>query len=111
MAEGRFRVVWSEAAVRDLEDIVSFVARDAPLDAERLLERLEARASSLVAHPGRGRLVPELLRFGVRAWREQVVRPHRLVYRIAGRTVVVLAVFDARRDLEDILLERLIRGT
>ena len=59
MAEGRFRVVWSEAAVRDLEDIVSFVARDAPLDAERLLERLEARASSLVAHPSRGRLVPD----------------------------------------------------
>ena len=107
MPEARFRVVWSEAAVRDLEDIVSFVARDAPLDAERL----EARASSLMAHPGRGRLVSELLRFGVRAWRELVVRPHRLVYRIAGRTVVVLAVFDARRDLEEILLERLIRGT
>ena len=110
MAEGRFRVVWSEAAVRDLEDIASFVARDAPLDAGRLLARLEARASSPVAHPRRGGLVPELLRFGLKAWRELVVRPHRLVHRIAGRTVVVLAVFDARRDLEEVLLERLIRG-
>jgi len=111
MPEARFRVVWSEAAVRDLEDIVSFVARDSALDADRLLARLEARASSLVTHPGRGRLVPELLRFGLKTWPELVVRPHRVVYRIAGRTVVVLAVFDARRDLEDVLLERLICGT
>jgi hypothetical protein len=31
------------------------------------------------------------------------------VYRISGETVVVLAVLDGRRDLEDLLLERLVR--
>ena len=45
----------------------------------------------------------------MRTWREPIVRPYRLVYRIEGDTVTELAVFDGRRDLEDILLERLLR--
>jgi plasmid stabilization system protein ParE len=53
--------------------------------------------------------VPELSRFGMRSWRELVVRPYRILYRVSGGTVTVLVVFDARRDLEDLLLERLLR--
>jgi hypothetical protein len=38
------------------------------------------------------------------------VRPYRIVYRIEGDTVTVLGVLDGRRDLEDALLERLLRN-
>jgi plasmid stabilization system protein ParE len=38
-----------------------------------------------------------------------VVRPYRLIYRVERDTVTVLAVFDGRRDLEDVLLDRLLR--
>jgi len=57
------------------------------------------------------RSCPELSQFGMRAWRELVVRPYRIVYRIEGDSVTVLAVFDGRRDLEDLLLERLLRSS
>jgi addiction module RelE/StbE family toxin len=109
MARRRFRVRWVEVAARDLEEIVTFIAADSPPDAERVLRRLEQRAATLESTPSRGRVVPEPGRFGMRTWRELVVRPYRLVYRIEGDTVTVLAVFDGRRDLEDVLLERLVR--
>jgi plasmid stabilization system protein ParE len=109
MPRRRFRVQWAEVAARDLEEIVGFVAIDSPANAERLLRRIEARASALESVPERGRVVPELARFGMRTWREIVVRPYRIAYRIEGDTVTVLAAFDGRRDLGDILLERLIR--
>ncbi len=109
MASRRFRVQWAEVAVRDLEELVSFIAVDSALDSERVLRRLEKRAAALESSPARGRVVPELARFGMRTWRELVVRPYRLVYRIEGDTVTMLAVFDGRRDLEDILLDRLLR--
>jgi len=109
MADPKYRVVWAEAAARDLEEIILFVASDSPLAAERLLHKLARKAQSLGTSPLRGRIVPELLHFGIRRWRELVVRPYRLVYRVAGRMVVVLAVFDGRRDLQEILLERLVR--
>jgi plasmid stabilization system protein ParE len=38
-----------------------------------------------------------------------VETPHRIVYRVAGSRVLVLAVLDARRSLEDVLLDRLLR--
>jgi addiction module RelE/StbE family toxin len=111
MAERRRGVVWAEAAVRDLEEIVSYVARESPGNAERLLERLSTKASSLQRHARRGRVVPELMRFGMATWRELVVKPYRLIYRIAGSDLVLLAVLDGRRDLEDVLLERLLRSS
>ena len=110
MARPRLRVQWAEAAVRDLEELMTFIAMDSQADATRVLKRLETRAATLESSPGRGRVVPELARFGMRTWRELVVRPYRLVYRIEGDTVNVLAVFDGRRDLEDLLFERLLRG-
>jgi plasmid stabilization system protein ParE len=109
MPEGARRVVWTESAARDLEEIVSFVAIDSPVNAARLLGRLRAKGASLETSSRRGRIVPELLRFGMRTWRELVVRPYRLIYRVAGDTVVVLALLDGRRDLEDVLFERLVR--
>jgi addiction module RelE/StbE family toxin len=110
MARRRFRVEWAEVAVRDLEEIVAFLALDSPQGAERVLRRIEDRAATLESSPARGRVVPELARFQMRTWRELMIRPYRLVYRIEGDTVTVLAVFDARRDLEDLLFERLLRS-
>jgi plasmid stabilization system protein ParE len=110
VAERRFRVVWAEAAAADLEELVAFVAEDSSVEAERLLERLRRVANGLESMPARGRVVPELARFGIGSWRELVAKPYRLVYRLTGDTVTVVALFDGRRDLEDVLLERLLRS-
>lgn len=109
MARSFFRVQWSETAVRDLEELVSYVAADSAATAERILKQLESRAQSLKSSPARGRVVPELAHFGIRSWRELVVRPYRSIYRIDAGTVHVFAVLDGRRELEELLLERLIR--
>jgi toxin ParE1/3/4 len=105
-----FRVLWTETAVRDLESLVGYIAAEAPINAGKVLARLKSAAESLKTAPERGRLAPELLQHGLPVWRELIVRPHRILYRIDGRTVSVLAALDSRRDLEDILLERLIRA-
>ncbi len=102
VAKRRFRVLWSDSAASDLEEIVTFIAETSAVDAQRLLERLRL--------PLRGRIVPELARFGIGSWRELVAKPYRLVYRLAGDTISVVALFDGRRDLEDVLLERLLRS-
>jgi toxin ParE1/3/4 len=109
MARRSFRVQWVEAAVRDLEELISYIAADSTLNAERILDKLEKRARTLASTPVRGRVIPELAHFGIRNWRELIVKPYRIIYRIDEDTVNVLAVLDGRRDLQDLLLERLIR--
>ena len=107
MPERRFKVVWTGAAACDLLRLASWVAAESPTDATALLERLRRRVGALATAPARGRVVPELTFFGIVVLREVVERPYRIVYRIAGRSVLVLGVFDGRRELEDVLLERL----
>lgn len=107
MAERRLRVVWSDAATLDLLRIASWIAAESPTDAAIVLTRLRKRAATLAAVPARGRVVPELTFFGISVLREVVERPYRVVYRISERTIYVVGVFDGRRELEDVLLERL----
>lgn len=104
----RRRVLWAQSARRDLESIVSWLADRSPQAALSTLDRLEARAKSLGTLADRGRIVPELGRLQIQQYRELVVPPHRLIYRIRASRVLVLAVVDARRSLEDALLDRLI---
>jgi toxin ParE1/3/4 len=103
------KVVWARSARRDLEAIVAYLADRSPQAALATLVRLEARAKSLATSAERGRIVPELRRLHIQEYRGLVVPPHRLIYRVRDSRVLVLAVVDARRSLEDILLDRLIR--
>jgi plasmid stabilization system protein ParE len=101
-------VGWTSVAERDLADITSYLQRDSPAAARKFLLRIRERASSLTTMPNRGRVVPELLGLEIRTYRELIVPPHRLIYSLAGDRVLVLAVLDSRRDLEDLLLRRLL---
>lgn len=106
----RFRVQWAEVAARELEELVSRIARDSPDEATRILEGLRRRAQTLSETPQRGRVVPELAHAGPRVWRELIVPPWRMIYRIDGDKVRVVALLDGRRALEELLFERLIRS-
>ena len=109
MARRSFQVVWAEAATRDLEEIISYIALDSKTNARKVLEKIKRKARSLRSSPQRGRVVPEFRDFELKTWRELVVPPYRIIYRIAERKVLVNAVLDGRRDLQDTLLGRLVR--
>jgi toxin ParE1/3/4 len=104
-----FDVEWAQSAHSDLTAITEHIAVDNVDLALSVLEKLEKRAASLRTMPKRGRIVPELAAIGIHGYRELVHTPWRIVYRIAGRKVRVLAVVDSRRNLEDLLLQRLLR--
>ena len=104
------RVLWTRTARRDLDTVVAYIATDSIENALSVLDRLQERAESLTTAAERGRPVPELRSIGVHQYRELVERPWRIVYRIEPGSVLVLVVLDRRRDLEFLLLDRLVRS-
>src|SRR5262245_35441321 len=106
----RFRVMWTESASADPEDIIRFIAKDSLVNARKVYKRLHQRAASLRTFPGRGHIVPELLEVQITDYVELAVQPYRIIYRIQKPDVFVVAVLDARRDLREILAERLLRA-
>lgn len=107
-AMNSYTVNWTATAEHDLDAIIDFIAEDSSDEALRILTKMRKKAAGLNILPERGRIVPELKEQGIMLYREMILAPWRIIYRIVGQTVYVLAVLDARRNLEDILLERFI---
>ena len=105
----KFNVQWTHPARQDLESIVEFIARDNIPNALQVLRKIQGTAATLEKMPERGRIVPELAEVGLRLYHEILCPPWRIIYRIVGSTVFVMTVIDGRRNVEDILLERLTR--
>lgn len=96
-------------AAADLEEIGEFLfQREGPLRADQILERLEKLVAGLSRLPGRGKVPPELERLGVTDYRQLVSEPWRIIYRVDGREVHVMLIVDGRRDMQSLLLRRLL---
>lgn len=105
-----FSVMLTADAERDLLELYRYVAaNDTRADALRLLDSIEEVISSLDMMPDRGHYPPELERIGVLEFREVFFKPYRIIYEITGQDVLVHCVLDGRRDLVDLLQERLLR--
>lgn len=104
-----YTVLWAAGAEADLLGIIDFIALERPEVARELLRKLKAAAARLERTPERGRFLPELQAQGIARYCELVVASWRIIYRVDGRRVYVLAVIDSRRNIEDLLLARLIR--
>ncbi len=102
-----YDVLWAEAAKNDLREIIRYISAENPKNASKILRRIKKSAADLNMSPERGRVVPELMDQGVLLYRELIVAPWRLMYRISDRKVYILAVLDGRQNIEDILLKRL----
>jgi toxin ParE1/3/4 len=92
----RPRVVWTLPAANDLDDIVAWIALDDRTVAEAFLERVLVAVERLVAFPQSGRRLPELPKA---RYRELIVPPCRIVYRVDGARILIVHLFRGQRRL------------
>ena len=105
----QYKVEWASVAEVDLKRIIDYIAIDSPGNALQILERIRQKVSALYTLPERGRIVPELQEQGINIYRELIISPWRIVYRISDTTVYVLLIIDSRQNVEDILLNRFLK--
>lgn len=89
--------------------IIQYIRDKSPQAAVKVFTNIQEKTSNLVLFPEQGRIVTELLAQGIGHYRELIIPPWRVSYRFTGDAVYILLVLDSRRNVEDILLERLIR--
>lgn len=108
MFMNKYSVLWTKTAEQDLGYIIDYIAQDSLDRSLEILHTIRTSASALTSMPERGRIVPELKVHGIAIYRELVISPWRMIYRTEGKNVIILTVIDGRRNLEDILLDRLL---
>ena len=104
-----FSVLLTEDAAVDLEDIYSYISEhDSPQKAEYVIDQIESKFVSLSEMPDRGVYPKELLKLGIRDYREVFFKPYRIIYRVDEDNVYVYLIVDGRRDMQTLLQRRLL---
>ena len=101
--------MWTATAKNDLEEIIEYIAQDSIEIAIQKYEKIKESAQQLVLFPDQGRVIPELLKQNITKYHEIIISPWWLMYKVEINVVYVMALIDGRRNIEDILLQRLLR--
>ena len=96
------RLIWTEPALSDLEAVADYIALDNPAAARQLVEKVFESVERLERFPNSGKRPPELPRS---QYREVVVLPCRIFYRVERGSVFLLHVMRAERLLHRFMLE------
>lgn len=104
----QYEVVLSQLAEIDINEIVSYYLQKNRDVALELYKRIKNRILELDNLPNKGRIVPELDKNGIHEFRELIEGNYRIIYSIHEMRVHILAVVDSRRNLDDILINKVI---
>lgn len=106
---GRFEVLLTEGAERDMEAIYDYIAEvGSAANAVDVLDGLMEVAKKLSKVPERGSYPKELIALGIKEYRQVFFKPYRVIYRTIDKRVVVYLIADGRRDMQSLLARRLL---
>jgi plasmid stabilization system protein ParE len=106
-----YKVQWTSNAKEDLLNIVAYIKEDSPTIARDVYQKIKKKAHSSNFLPLRGRVVPELQKEGITMYRELISSPWRIMYKVDNDTIYIMAIFDSRQNVEDLLLQKLLRSS
>jgi len=106
----RYDVLVTTGAEADVLGIWLYVAENDSMEAaDYVIGQIKDLVESLHQLPTRGHVPPELERVGVRDYLQLHFKPYRIIYHVSRDTVEVYCVIDRRRDMQTLLLDRLLR--
>ncbi|RVU85487.1 type II toxin-antitoxin system RelE/ParE family toxin [Leucothrix sargassi] len=94
-------LIWTEPALTDLDEVAEYIALSNLPAAKALVGRLFEVVDRLEQFPESGRVPPELEGFN---YREVIVNPCRVLYKVEESRVYVLHVLRQERDLRRLIL-------
>ncbi|MBW2185600.1 MAG: type II toxin-antitoxin system RelE/ParE family toxin [Deltaproteobacteria bacterium] len=102
-------VLLTDSAAKDLEELYDYIKQhDCANSADYVLSEIETSLNSLASSPNRGNYPNELLKIGIREYREIFFKPYRIIYRVINNAIYVLLIVDGRRDMTALLQRRLL---
>ena len=106
----KYKVIIDPQAKLDLKEIFIYVAlNDSIQSANKLLDALEETCFKLEKYPERGHIPPELRPTGIKNYIEIHYKPYRIIYEIEKDLIYIHCVIDGRRNIQEILSNRLLR--
>ena len=111
MAAKKYEVLLTAGAEQDLDDMFDYIAQsDSPAKAAATAEKILGLAAKLAHLPERGAHPKALSALGIRDYRQLAFKPYLVIYRVIGKQVFIYLIADERRDMQALLLRRLLKA-
>ena len=95
-------VIWTSPALDNLNDIAEYIDLSNSLASKKLVQKVFDIISRLAEHPDSGKRPKELINLN---YREVIVNPCRVFYKVDNDKVYILHVMRQERDLRRFLLQ------
>ena len=96
------KIFWSQLAVKRLEEIYEYIAKDNISVAQNLVESIFNKVESLLTNSERGRKVPEVNREDIR---ELFEGEYRIIYRFETKHIFILTIRNFKQLLPETDIE------
>ena len=104
------KVVILDSAEQDLKDLRSYVVKNFSLATWlKTYNKLKESIRNLAAFPLLGAVPPELESLNMNQYRQIISGMNRVIYEPRADAVYIYMIVDTRRDLETLLMQRLMR--
>lgn len=90
------QIMWTQEALDRLTEIEEYISQDSQERAINFINYLIDQGETLKDHPKIGRVAPEV---GNENIRELIARKYRIIYRVSGKKVEILTIFQGHRLL------------
>ena len=104
-----YKLQWTTNAKSDLLNMVAYIKKDSPSIANDIYLKIREKVHSSNFFPLKGRVVPELQKEGITLYREVISSPWRIIYKVGNDTVYIMAILDSRQNVEELLLQKLLK--
>jgi len=104
----KYYIKWAAPAREDVNEIIEYISKTNINYATKILDSIEKKVKKLDMFPERNRIVPEFEKNGYLVYREIIVEYWRIIYKIENDYVYIMLVIDGRRNLEELLLKKII---
>jgi plasmid stabilization system protein ParE len=96
------RIIWTEPALQELDEIADYISLDNPSAAKILVRNAFKRVDYLVKHPESGKVTED---FEGSVYREIVLPPCRIFYRAEGEYVYLIHIIREEQLLHRNILK------
>ncbi|MDR1322935.1 MAG: type II toxin-antitoxin system RelE/ParE family toxin [Candidatus Margulisbacteria bacterium] len=103
------RLIWTEDARFSFGEILQYIAEQSGQGlADKVYAKIIRKVDLLTVFPFKGKVSAELKSVGITHIYELVEAPWKIYYRVKTRQVVIMLVLDSRRNLEEVLIDKII---
>jgi len=105
------KIIWSEDAGNELAEIISYIKRNSgKINAKNIHKKIMDKVNEASNNAEGRRIAPLLKEFGIIDIHQINVNPWAIYYRVENNTMKIISIIDMRRNLEEILYQKIMEG-